>query len=282
MASAAEFLLQSQNADGGWGYRARGMTYVEPTAAAMLALRDDHARQRARDFLLAHQRADGGWGIAAMDAESGWMTAWAVRALADAERPDTRAAVERGAAFLLALETLRIEDEPTRSKIRAMFKMDSALRGFPWQPGDAAWVHPTSLAILALCAAGKRDHARVHEGVDYLFDRAVATGGWNIGNPEMLDKPMPATIQDTAVALLALRAVNVSRDAWQVTKAVAYLRGAVSRAQTPAELAWGIYALRACGDDVGDAVARLNARQNADGSWQGNPFITAIALTSQK
>ncbi|MCI0474894.1 MAG: hypothetical protein L0Y55_01485, partial [Anaerolineales bacterium] len=88
MPNATEFLLRAQNADGGWGYRARGMSYVEPTAAVLLALTDQNARARGRDFLLSLQRADGGWGIAALDPESGWMTAWAILALADF--PETR------------------------------------------------------------------------------------------------------------------------------------------------------------------------------------------------
>jgi hypothetical protein len=143
-------------------------------------------------------------------------------------------------------------------------------------------VQPTALAMLALVAAGAREHARVREGVAYLLDRACSDGGWNIGNPWMLGKKIPATIQDTAVALLALRAAMVTRDAWQVTKAIEYLRRAVAQAHTPAELAWGIWALRDWGLEIGDALIRLNVLQRADGSWDGNPLITAIAMPSQK
>ncbi|MEW5721402.1 MAG: prenyltransferase/squalene oxidase repeat-containing protein, partial [Chloroflexota bacterium] len=267
MLNATEFLLRAQNADGGWGYRERGMSYVEPTAAVLLALTDLNACARGRDFLLSLQHADGGWGIAAMDSESGWMTAWAVRALADF--PQARDAVARGAQWLLAAEGMRVTDPDARRIAQEMYKIDSALRGWAWQPGDAAWVHPTALAMLALVAAGERAHARVREGVEYLSDRACPDGGWNIGNPWMLGKKIPATIQDTVVALLALRAANVSSDAWQVTKAIEYLRHAVAHARTSAELAWGIYGLRDWRADIGDALARLNALQSADGSWSG-------------
>ena len=275
MASAVDFLLRSQNADGGWGYRAPGMSYVEPTAAVMLALTNDDASRRARDLLLSIQHADGGWGIAAMDAESGWMTAWAVLALAHIS--DARDAAARGAQWLIDMEGLRVTDAASRAIIYQRLQIDSTLRGWPWQPGDAAWVHPTALAILALCAAGKASEPRVRDGVAYLFDRAVATGGWNIGNPEMLGKIVPATIQDTAVALRALHATGTSADDARVTPAIRFLRDQIARAKTPAELAWGIYALRDWGSETGDAQARLNALQNADGSWQGNSFITATA-----
>jgi len=273
--NATDFLLHAQNADGGWGYRIHGASYVEPTSAVLLALNDPNAHARGRDFLLALQHADGGWGIAAMDAESGWMTAWAVRALA--EWPDTRDAMRRGVTWLIENAGLVVRDESARAKIGELFRIDSTLRGWGWQRGDASWVHPTALAILALVAAGQSNHRRVQEGVHYLFDRATPAGGWNIGNPWMLDKQIPPTIQDTAVALLALRAVGESSNEARVSAAIRFLREAVARAHTAAELAWGIYALQSWEVEVSEAVQRLNALQRADGSWEGNPFTTAIA-----
>lgn len=278
MSSATDFILRAQNADGGWGYRVGGMSYVEPTAAVLRVLPDATARARGRDFLLALQHADGGWGIAARDSESGWMTACAVYALADF--PQARDAVVRGVQWLLATEGQRLTDSHARQTIRTLFRIDSTLTGWPWQRGDAAWVHPTALALRALVAAGVREHARIHEGIAYLFDRACPDGGWNVGNPWMLDKKIPATIQDTAIALLALRAVGVTEDEGRMTKALHYLRDAVVRAQTSTELAWGIWALRDWQMEIGDAMARLKALQRADGSWDGNPFITAVAMTS--
>ncbi len=249
------------------------MSYVEPTAAVMLALRDQNFP--ARDFLLAHQHADGGWGIAPMDDESGWMTAWAVRALSTLNE---RESVARGAQWLIANEGLRYTDSNARALVNQVSRIDASLRGWSWQPGDAAWVHPTALAILALVAAEERTHARVREGVAYLFDRAVPSGGWNVGNPWMLGKVVPATIQDTAIALLALRAAREPADAAPIANAIRFLREALSRVKTSAELAWAIYALREWKADVSDAPSRLSALQNSDGSWQGNPFITAIAM----
>jgi squalene cyclase len=285
---ARHFLLQSQNADGGWGYRvqAQSMSYVEPTAAVILALDDPPARNRARDFLLRLQQKDGGWGIAAMDSESGWMTAWAVSALA--QFSEAREAVARGAVWLLGTDAFNITDEKPRQGVLGVFKIDSALRGFPWQRGDTSWVHPTALAISALVAADQRDHARVREGIAYLFDRAVEGGGWNVGNPWMIDKQIPATIQDTAVALRALRAAKAPGDP-RIDAGIRFLSGALASAQTPVELAWGIYALKDWKLETGNWelesenwLARLNALQSADGGWSGNPFITAIATLAQK
>lgn len=283
---ALQFLLQTQNADGGWGYRAGGTSYVESTAAVLLSLENSEGIARGRDFLLGLQQKDGGWGIAAMDPESGWMTAWAVIALAQFDI--ARDAVGRGAAWLLATSPLYITDEKPRQDVLRVFKIDSALRGFPWQSGDASWVHPTSLALRALAAAGRRDEPRVREGVAYLFDRALENGGWNVGNPWMIDKRLVPTIQDTAVALIALSVAKALSQP-QVELGIQFLRAELTNAQTPAELAWGIYALRESTLDagnlkleIGDWVARLNALQNADGSWNGNPFITAIAIQAAR
>ncbi len=276
---AQSFLLKSQNADGGWGYRAGGMSYVEPTTVVALALSGpeaNSARQRARDFLLSLQHPDGGWGIAAVDSESGWMTACAVEALT--EFPDAQAAVARGVEWLLRTEGVRATDAAVRDQVRSMYHMDSTLSGWPWQPGDAAWVHPTALAIIALIAAGKGDHPRVRAGVDFLLDRAVESGGWNIGNPEMIGKPIPSTPQDTAVALAALRTAGVGAEDPRVQAGIEYLRRVTSESQTPSELAWAIDALSRWNIDTNNVCARLIGLQLADGSWQGNPLTTAIAL----
>lgn len=281
MERALQFLVESQNSDGGWGYRVRGMSYVEPTAATLLAIRNSAqatVTNRARDFLLSLQHADGGWGIAAIDSESGWMTAWALIALAD--YAEARDAVARGSTWLVRTNGLQVTDPGLRDGVRHVFHIDSTLRGWPWQPGDAAWVHPTALSILALVAAGMRDHARVREGVEYLFDRAVSAGGWNIGNPWMIDKPIPSTIQDTAIVLRAIKAVGAD-DKNLIPQAILGLRDALSRAKTPSDLAWGIYALRDWGVEIKDWVAQLNSLQSADGSWNNNPFISAIALLAQ-
>jgi hypothetical protein len=282
MIQATEFLLQSQNTDGGWGYRAGGMSYVEPTSAVLLALKNqptaeanrDTAIRKARDFLISLEHPDGGWGIGAIDSESGWMTAWAVLALANLGEEQS---ILRGVDWLLKTEGLRIVDANDRAAINAIHQIDSALRGWPWQPGDASWVHPTALSVLALAAARRLDHVRVKDGIDFLLDRAVASGGWNIGDREMFGKPVPPTVQDTAVALLALQAGNKSREDAKIGKAVDYLGNAMGQARTPAELAWGIFALGAWKADTGNLAARLNAMQSPDGSWRANPFITAVA-----
>ncbi len=277
MRRASEFLLRAQNADGGWGYKSGGMSYVEPTAAVILTLNQDAQNaavvQRARAFLKTRQRADGGWGIAQVDAESGWMTAWAVWALADADADATR----RGAEWLLATAGLRVTDAAQIAGAKKVLQIDAAITGWPWQPGDAAWIFPSALALLALHAAHIRAHARIQEGIQYLLDRAIPEGGWNIGNPFMVTGALPPTVENTALALLALRAFGVENE---ITRRAARWLAQENFTPTAHEWTWRALYWRQSGAPLERARAALENLQRADGSFDGNVFTTAIALTA--
>src|SRR5581483_1823913 len=275
MSRALEFLHVSQNPDGGWGYRQGGSSYVEPTAAVLLALQfTDLApsiMERARGWLRSVQRADGGWGIAPLDDESGWMTGWAVWALAETDRD----AAQRGADWLLAAAGLRVTDPAQIEGVERVLHINPAMTGWSWQPGDAAWIFPSALALLALDAVGIRNHPRVQEGIRYLLDRAIATGGWNIGNPFMIASNLSPTVENTALALRALAAHGIEND---VTRRAAEWLAQENFTPTAFEWAWRAWYLTQMKRNDERARAALNAWQRADGSWDGNPFTTAIAV----
>jgi hypothetical protein len=85
--------------------------------------------------------------------------------------------------------------------------------GWPWIPGAAAWVGPTSLAIMALDKEQRRKPtvaigARLEEGRRFLLRRMCHEGGWNHGSVRALgyeSHPYPET---TGMALAALRGVR--------------------------------------------------------------------------
>ncbi len=285
---AVEFIKTSQNRDGGWGYKPGGMSFVEPTAAVLLALEKDSGAAdqvaRGREYLRLLQHEDGGWGIAALDAESGWMTAWAVWALAEANP----AAAARGAEWLLRTQGPRTTDPAELATARQVLRIDLSLSGWPWQAGDSSWVFPTALALLALKAAGRSAHPRAAEGIRYLFNRALPTGGWNVGNPFLLTGEIPATVLDTSFVLVSMGTIGVHDEA--IEKAKGWLSQRLAQARTSAELAWGAWAMRVSGSDAArlpvpvlgsDAAPipqRLQSLQRADGSWDLNPLTTAVAL----
>jgi len=193
--NARAFLARSQNPDGGWGYRPGSPSATEPTGAALVALGPDPeaapAVERARRWLEAAQRPDGGWGMDPEDPESHWMTAWGILGLA---RLDPHALeITRGVRWLIELPVIRIEAAELTAEVRRTLRIDPALRGWPWRPGEASWVEPTALALLALHAASavETHRDRIAEAVGYLVDRRCVGGGWNFGNPFMLGANLP-------------------------------------------------------------------------------------------
>lgn len=254
------------------------MTFVEPTAAVILALEPDGQSrsrvQRARERLAALRHADGGWGIAAPDAESGWMTAWAVRALAGA---DHNAAAD-GAEWLLRQAGIRLTDPKEIEWARTVLHIDPTVTGWAWQTNDAAWIFPTALSLLALHDAGIDGHPRVSEAQKYLLDRAIPGGGWNIGNPFMVTGNLAPTVENTVMALLALDAGGVIDDA--VARAQAWL-ARDDFTPTPFEWAWRAWywdRSRTQPAKLQQAQVALAGLQSEDGSWNSNPFTTAVAL----
>lgn len=275
--SGADFLQRASNPDGGWGYALGHPSCVEATAAATLALRDvpgtGGARDRAVRWLTTAQHRDGGWGYSIEDPESGWETAWAVLALADA--PDGTPA-SRGATWLLALKPQAVEDAML-AEAQKKTAIDISLNGWPWLPGQASWVEPTALSLLALSVSPKSGApvARLDEAVRYLADRRCSAGGWNFGNPVMLGAHLPPRPHPTAWALMAL--AKLQREAI-LPEDVKALRTEMASDGGALALGLGSLALRTLDENDDEAVASLTALQTADGGWNENPYHTAIAL----
>lgn len=276
MASAVEFLLASQNTDGGWGYKPDKVSYVEPTSAVVLALSSDPTAKsailRAQEFLKRLQHPDGGWGIGTIDPDSGWMTAWAVWALAGVQ--DNVA--QLGADWLLTNSGIRITDTSEIAGIRTLLKIDPSVTGWAWQPGDASWVFPTALALLALTRMRLASHPRVREGIAYLLDRAISGGGWNIGNPYMVTGELSPTTEETVISALALQVLGVKHDA--VKLASDWLSRRQAQARTASEVAWLTWFSRAQIKQEPQLIWHLVPLQRPDGSWNGNAFTTAVAM----
>lgn len=221
-----ETLISRQNRDGGWPY-VRGKSWTEPTVYAILSLLaagERDAAQRGLGWLRRTQRADGGWAPREDVEESNWTTALA--ALLPPETLGPRA--HRGAvtwlmgttgfesSFEFRLRQWLLGNRPSE---------DVEFAGWPWFPGAAAWVGPTSIAILALEKEHRRRpligiKERIDAGRQFLLLRACLEGGWNHGSVRALgyeSRPYPET---TGMALAALRGVRAP----QVDRSVAVAR----------------------------------------------------------
>lgn len=204
-------LLGKQNLDGGWPY-VRGGSWTEPTVYAVMALLEageTEPANRGIRWLQSIERSDGGWPPRAGIDQSTWVTALIAMLPEEQLRKGTH---DRAIDWLLA--TTGRETSPVY-RLREWLlgnsiPPDQEFSGWPWVPGTAAWVGPTSLAILALDKENHRRpnakaRLRVEEGRRFLLTRMCQEGGWNHGSSHALgyeSRPYPET---TGMALAAMR-----------------------------------------------------------------------------
>lgn len=229
MNMSTELLVSRQNRDGGWPY-VRGVSWTEPTVYAILALLasgEKDASGRGMAWIRARQRPDGGWPPQSGFDESTWVTALVALLPRDLLGVPAH---QRAIAWLL-----HIQGEETSAVYRVRqwllgnnVRPEHEFPGWPWIGGAAAWVSPTSLAILALDKEhGRRPDAairqRVQDGRNFLLRRMCVDGGWNHGSVRALgyeSSPYPET---TGMALAAMRGVKAPQIPLSVATAQRFL-----------------------------------------------------------
>ncbi len=198
-----------QNRDGGWAYN-KGCSWTEPTAFVLLAQTatqiDRPSFEAGLKFLRSTQRSDGGWSPHPDVAESTWVTALA------ALMPEEAIGAERLKQALEWLEGQTGRESSWSYRIQQVIHgiHEKDPEGWPWFPGTAAWVIPTSLGILAFERAltrgeNSRLRDRVNSAREFLFGRMCADGGWNHGANRALGRDGDSYPETTGIALTALR-----------------------------------------------------------------------------
>ena len=77
-----------------------------------------------------------------------------------------------------------------------------------------------------------------------ILDRAIATGGWNVGNSSAFGRQLRPHAGSTGIALLALRAA-LHEETPTVTRACHYLAEALPTTRSAETLGWGLLGLQA-------------------------------------
>ena len=302
------FLRDTQNPDGGWGFRPGNSSRVEATSWALLALwepsqesSEDRVRvHRARDFLQTTQLGDGSWPAAPGDETGCWVTSLcclALKAIGDQTQSST---IESGLRWIC--DDWPSDSSPWRrflarlSSQRDVAPINTSYRGWGWTPGTSSWVEPTSFALMALDRVASPELAakskkRGSLATSLLFDRMCPGGGWNAGNPVVYGAAGEPAVVPTAWSLLALRNAQVRPE---ITQSLDWLQRTAASVQSPGSLSLIEICLRTHGRSqpgmasLGEVLKRSDFLDNtlvaawcvlARGSdfWLGKPAARTVA-----
>lgn len=200
IAAVGQSLFAARNPDGGWPYHAGQASSLEPTALSLLALHGLGAGGKAlaagASWLSARQQPDGFFVDHAGPPVPSWVTPLAGVAM---RRLGAEANAQLAATALLSEPVYTI-----KAISPALYGYDTATPGWPWTYGDYSFTEPTGLALVLLKQLGLRQHARVRQAARMLRGRALAGGGWNYGEPQVLGGDLFPTVLPTSVALVAM------------------------------------------------------------------------------
>jgi hypothetical protein len=251
---------------------------VEPTAAVLLAIRDDplaiNSYQRGIAWLLGSQNIDGGWGIHEADSESGWQTAWALIALRyTAENNDS---INKAVDWLIYVGNSEITQEQFK---KPEIPVSDSVTAFiwPWLPGQGGWIEPTASTLFALGGITNSQLAatRMNAALRYFRQYRTPSGGWNHGNAGPFETIVLPRAYQTALVLIAL--AQSAKQEIQ-TNDLSALRQDMRRDPSILAQSSGLLAIRILGGSDETSNALITERQRLNGSWEDNPFFTAWAI----
>jgi hypothetical protein len=179
--------------------------------------------ESAWEYLLNAQLKDGSWPSSPEERRGSWVTSLVCSVLTQDRKWER--SVETGLEWLC-------QDYPRNSalwrrllrKLRGgsekLAEQNDSLNGWGWTPQTSSWVEPTAFALLALRDAPEswrpsRAESRREIGVEVLYDRVCAKGGWNCGNPKVYGVEGEPLVLPTSWALLALQHEHDKDEKWR-------------------------------------------------------------------
>jgi hypothetical protein len=155
--------------------------------------------------------------------------------------------------------------------------------GWSWSPRTVSWVIPSAFSLVAIkqytvCNRLAAAENRIRLGVDMLLDRACFGGAWNSGNSIVYGVPLPAHVEATAIARLALQDEERTP---VIRMSLAWLKHRSASIEAVESLAWCILSLFVYQEPVGDLKARL-ATLIGDGRDIRNNATLATAILAAR
>lgn len=272
-----ERLLSLSLPDGGLPYYRGHGPSAEPTLLAAIGLSVAGAPAERVKPLLAWvqglQNAAGSVGVDPGHRDQGvWLTALAAIAFHHFGLVEK---AKRALAFLLSLRSVTSAKDP---KLR----QDDTLTGWPWVPGTFGWVEPTAWSLLALGLNGLSGDLRAVEGIRFLLDRQIPSGGWNYGNPALDGKELLPFWDTTGLALVALHGHG---DPKRVGVSLELMEKNQGKIESLSGLSWAVLCLDGYGRDSARARGKLLSVMGSlrdEELHAGNFALGLVALSGKK
>jgi len=217
--SRLDFLRSTVNPDGGWGYFPGKQSWLEPTTYAMLALHGTPGSvamlDKAWKLVRSWQTDKGSFRPSGQVDGGTWITAHVVTLASVRGVYDD--SVRRSVDWILQV----VGREHSLAMRAASYfgllqtKLDVSHGGWPWRNGNAAWIEPTAHTLVALKKVSATYRSsnleyRVREGEAMILSRRCSDGGWNCGNPNVLNFDLPSYPETTGLALLGVQGRSAS------------------------------------------------------------------------
>ena len=256
--SRLELLRSSKNPDGGWGYFRGKQSWLEPTAYAMLALHgtpdSEASLDRAWKLIRSWQLPNGSFRPGGEVQDGTWVTAQAVtlacvRGLYD---PNVTRSVDWMLRVVGAEHSVAMRTASYFHLLKT--KLDVSHQGWPWRDGNASWIEPTVHTLVALKKVAQHYPSaelqhRVREGEAMILTRRCSDGGWNCGNPNVLNFDLPSYPETTGLALIGLQ----GRSPAELAGPLATARRFLADTKSSLAKAWLTIALRFHGENPASA-----------------------------
>jgi len=259
--SRLDSLRKTQNSDGGWGYFPGKRSWLEPTTYAMLALHgtpgSNAPLSQAWKLIRSWQTSDGSVRPSGQVQGVGtWVTAHAVTlaCVGGVYDHQVRSSVDWLLSVTGAEHSLAMRAASYFHFLNT--KLDVSHKGWPWRNGNASWIEPTSHTLLALKKVAPKYRnseleTRVRDGEALLISRRCSDGGWNCGNPNVLNYDLPSYPETTGIALIGLQ----GRSAQELAAPLGVARRFRDETKSSLAKAWLSIALRCHGQDIAPAPA---------------------------